>query len=258
MNEEEYVSYFAIIPANVRYDPDLPPNAKLLYGEITALCNKEGYCWASNNYFAGLYSVSKISVSNWISALIKKGYITSEIIRNPENKSVQERRLRIAISIDRAVDPIKENNDTLLKKSLIPYTKKFEYPIKENFKENNTSNNTSNNKKYNKKISADAETVRSDFELLWSLYPNKKGSKPAAFKSYQKAIKNGVTNEVIEQGIKNLIADIRANKTEIRFVPHGSTWFNQERWNDSYQKNNSKPDYDNGGENILETLEEFI
>ena len=73
MNEN--VAYYAIIPANVRYDPDLPPNAKLLYGEITALCNEKGFCWASNRYFADLYGVSKKSVSNWIGILAEKGYI---------------------------------------------------------------------------------------------------------------------------------------------------------------------------------------
>lgn len=72
----ENVSYYAIIPAEVRYDKDLPPNAKLLYGEITALCNKEGYCFASNEYFANLYGVSKRSITGWIAALADKGYIT--------------------------------------------------------------------------------------------------------------------------------------------------------------------------------------
>ena len=36
-------SYYAVLPAKVRYDPDLPPNAKLLYAEITALAGEHGY-----------------------------------------------------------------------------------------------------------------------------------------------------------------------------------------------------------------------
>ena len=51
--------YYEIIPANVRYDENLIPNAKFLYGEIIALCNAKGYCWPTNDYFSRLYSVSK-------------------------------------------------------------------------------------------------------------------------------------------------------------------------------------------------------
>jgi DNA-binding transcriptional regulator YiaG len=68
-------SYYAVIPAPVRYDETLVPNAKLLYGEITALANKKGYCWASNGHFAELYQVHTDTVSEWVSQLAKSGYI---------------------------------------------------------------------------------------------------------------------------------------------------------------------------------------
>ena len=45
-------NYYAIIPAEVRYNEKLTANSKLLFGEITALTNKTGVCWANNKYFA--------------------------------------------------------------------------------------------------------------------------------------------------------------------------------------------------------------
>jgi len=74
-------SYYSVIPANVRYCKNLEPNAKLLYGEITALCNKEGYCWASNKYFADLYDVDESSVKRWIKSLQDENFIVIETER---------------------------------------------------------------------------------------------------------------------------------------------------------------------------------
>lgn len=127
MNEKP--NYYAIIPANVRYDKELKDKAKLLYGEIVALSDKQGYCYASNKYFAELYEVSTTTISTLIKNLVEKGYIESEIIYKEGTKEILNRYLKI------------------LK---YPYLKKFKYPIKENLKDNNTSiNNTSINKKEN-------------------------------------------------------------------------------------------------------------
>ena len=75
----EKKSYYAVIPATVRYDERLKLLSRMLYGEITALSNERGYCWANNKYFAGLYKVSIQTVSGCIKQLIDCGYITSEI-----------------------------------------------------------------------------------------------------------------------------------------------------------------------------------
>ena len=80
--EEIKQSYYAIIPANVRYDKDISPNAKLLYGEITALCNQKGFCWASNQYFSLLYGVSDRTIRTLIKQLQDKKYIKVEIKEN--------------------------------------------------------------------------------------------------------------------------------------------------------------------------------
>lgn len=72
-------SYYAIIPANIRYDNDLMPNAKLLYGEITALCNSKAYCWATNEYFAKLYNTSEKTITRWIKKLSDKGYVKTKV-----------------------------------------------------------------------------------------------------------------------------------------------------------------------------------
>ena len=49
-------SHYIIIPAIVRYDNRLPNGAKLLFGDICALTNKFGYCFATNGYFAEVFS----------------------------------------------------------------------------------------------------------------------------------------------------------------------------------------------------------
>ena len=140
--EEQQKAYYAIMPAEVRYDKDLPPNAKLLYGEITALCNDKGYCWATNQYFADLYKVSKITVSRWISTLNKKGYISIDTLYREGTKELIGRHIYIVNT------PINKNVNRYIKNDLEGVNKIVNTPINKNVKENNTSiNNTFNNKK---------------------------------------------------------------------------------------------------------------
>jgi hypothetical protein len=71
-------NYYGIIPASVRYDKVVPPCARLLYSELSALTNKDGYCWASNAYFAKLYQVAPTTISAWINKLKERGHIRIE------------------------------------------------------------------------------------------------------------------------------------------------------------------------------------
>ena len=80
--DERKPGYYAVIPAQVRYDPLLRPNAKLLYGELTALAGADGYCWASDKYFAELFGLSRGTVNALIGSLRERGYIRIEMCAN--------------------------------------------------------------------------------------------------------------------------------------------------------------------------------
>ena len=174
---EVHKSYYAIIPANIRYDSSITPNAKLLYGEITALCNEKGYCWANNEYFASLYGVSKVSISKWIRQLVEKGYIYSVLEYKEGTKEILNRYLTIVN------DPIKG---------------KFNTPIKEKFKDNNTLiNNTSNNKKEKRKTEFDLliEGYTEDLQLRNTIYE---------FLKMRKAIKAPMTSNALKLMLNKL------------------------------------------------------
>lgn len=153
--EEQQRSYYAIIPANVRYDKDLAPNAKLLYGEITALCNEKGFCWASNQYFAELYGVSVLSIKRWVNSLVTKGYVYRTLTYKPNSKEVDKRILSIdgGIKID----------TTSVQKCYDPSIKNDTSSSIKNDTDNNTSiNNTFNNTNiYKGEKKRKSETVNS-------------------------------------------------------------------------------------------------
>jgi transposase len=132
-------SYYAVIPANVRYDESLPPNAKLLYGEITALCNAEGHCWASNKYFAELYGVTFRTVANWLRSLSDKGYIKSEVFYKQGSKEVEKRFITIIQY------PPENNFSTYGKNFQYPPENNFSTPPENNFIDNITDINTTVN-----------------------------------------------------------------------------------------------------------------
>lgn len=200
---ENKKSYYAIIPANVRYDNDLTPNAKLLYGEITALCNEKGYCWANNEYFASLYGVSKQSISSWISQLSSKKYISTSLEYKDGTMEILNR-----------------------------YIKLFEYPIQEilntpiqkNLKDNNTSFNNTSNTIVRK---TDNDCL---FDKFWTKYP-KKVAKPSAQKAF-KRIK--VTDSILADMLTAI--DTMKTTTKQEFIPYPATWLNQKRWEDETEE----------------------
>lgn len=246
----EEPSYYSITPANVRYDTTLSMGARFMYGEITALTKKDGYCWAGDAYFAKLYKVTKTTIQNWLRNLEQRGYISREVIYKDGTKQVQNRYIRIFDA------PTQNILSTPTQNNFGTYTKNFMNPTQNNLRDSITPTITStntNNKDRTKPPKPVAD--RDHFESLWKLYPNKKG-KESAWSSYQRSIKDGVTDADIRQGINNYLAEIKAKQTPKRFIKHGQTWFKQKGWEDEYD---TTPDPVVGKKNVIqrETLPDW-
>lgn len=125
---------FICIPLEVLHDKGLKDKAKLLYGEIASLSVKNGYCYASNSYFADKFNVTPTTISILINDLVKKGYLESEIVYKENSKEIKGRYLK------NLKYPIKEKLNT--------YIRNLKYPIKEILKENNINNNKEIENKY--------------------------------------------------------------------------------------------------------------
>ena len=200
-------SYYAILTADVRYDKTLKPLARLLFAEITALCNKEGYCWASNQYFADLYEVDKTTVSGWIGQLKTRGYLTVQLEYKEGSKQILNRYMKIN------GEGIDEIINTPLQKDVDPIDQKTKVNTKTNTKTNITVNSIG------------------DFDSFWRFYPRKAG-KEAARKAWLKLRPEQHIMQMIADNVKERVDKGEWRKDNQSFILHASTYLNQKRWED--------------------------
>lgn len=105
--DNERPGYYAIIPADVRYDDRIPANAKLLYGEISALTDMNGFCFAGNGYFAQLYGLSERTITSLIKSLKDNGHILVDLKKDDTGKVIS-RRIWLRVSVADG-QPVEEN-----------------------------------------------------------------------------------------------------------------------------------------------------
>ena len=219
----EQGGYWAVIPSDVRYDPELKPNAKLLYGELNALSDKHGYCWATNEYFANLYGLSVGTISRLISQLEKRGYIRCEMASTEKGS---ERRIYAGaffVSVG-GVD----------KKRKTPIDEKRKRGIDENGKQNNKDLSLlppkapqGGRRSREPKKQPDWEPER--FAKFWKFYPRGE-NKQAAIRAWDKLKPSSELIDTMAQALKRQVAS--EGWRQGIGIPHASTWLNNRRWED--------------------------
>lgn len=177
--------------------------------------NWNKYNWSSSPKLdSPLYSAIENVKSDLFHDRLATIYNNRESVKKEEYD--EEGNLKDTISI-----PYRYGIDTT-----ITITNTIPISISNTITNSNSITNNNNNSITNKEL-------EEEFNIIWNIYPRKQG-KANALKSYMKARKKGVTKETIYNGLQNYINYIKIEKIQSQFIKQGSTWFNQECWNDDY------------------------
>lgn len=226
-------AYYAVIPAEIRYDRELRPNAKLLYGELTSLCNSSGYCWATNEYFAELFDLSVPTVSRLISQLADKGYIRCEMAATDTGS---ERRIYAGVfTVQGGIDKndktppggIDENDKRGLDENVNPQHLRI---INNNIPPYSPPKGDRTDKpKRKREPKMVPQYFPERFEQFWQIYPGG-GSRARAVAAWD-SLKP--SDELIDTMALALHRQMKTQQWKEGIgIPHASTWLNQKRWTD--------------------------
>lgn len=216
--------YWAVLPAKVRYDETLRPNAKLLYAEITALSDMTGFCWAKNSYFAELFNLAERTVSDLIGTLEARGYISVEVIN--DGGKVERR-----IYTDRLPQVV---DNHIAKNGYVPPSQNLLPQVAKNCYQNNINNNIppivpQGGRAAKTKSQPDYKPDR--FLKLWDFYPHKKrGHKSRAVAAWDRLHPE---DKLIDQIARALLLQMNTEEWQRGIgIPHLSTYLNGEYWKD--------------------------
>jgi hypothetical protein len=82
------------IPAELWINTDLSWTEKVMLREIDSLShNDEAGCYASNGYFSDFFNLSKSRISDIVSSLVHKKYVSAHLVRYTEDGHIKTKRL---------------------------------------------------------------------------------------------------------------------------------------------------------------------
>ncbi len=212
------INYFAIIPCDVMYNKDLPANAKLLYGTITSLTHKEGYCYASNAHLAEYYGVTPQAISKWVKLLENFGFIKIEYIYDGNEVSMRKIYILETAHKDNSSEEVSTNIDTVSTNDCEGINKRLK-----GYQQKIKVNNINSIIKFNN-INSNSHCDEGDTSSL-----NKKSKKSDSFKQsdYSDVFNAYLTNckTLFEQGKipveRPVIPNVIKKTIKLRFTTYG-------------------------------------
>lgn len=210
----EKPGFWAVLPAAVRYDPEISSSAKLLYAEISALTGETGYCFAANAYFERLFDLSERTIIRLLKELAAHGFIRIE-----DNGGGKAQR-RIFAGINPLSGTPDKNVSTPLTKMSVPPDKNVRA---------NSNNKSINPPKAPKGAAWEPEL----FERFWRAYPRHE-DKAGARREWDKLRPD-------RKLMKTMSAALERAKTSDEWlrgvgIPYACRWLRNRRWEDELEE----------------------
>lgn len=222
--------YWAVLPADVRYDPQLPPMARLLYAEISALTDQAGYCYASNAYLQKVFEITDRTLQRHLKVLEARGFLRIE-----DGTGGRGRRKIFA-----GINPMHGNPDKNVGVPANPDKNVGGTPSKmsgSTMYQDNITISPKAPKGAKREIKSKAVWKPDRFERFWDYYPRMAdGSKPAkarAARAWDKLQPDDATIRAMATALQ------RQKESDLWKrgvgIPYASSWLNARRWEDDWQ-----------------------
>ena len=189
---------------NLAYEiQGLRPTEKFILVTLANYCDHKGVCWPSHSHIADMVGLKSTKM---VQKAIKKFAELGLLI-------IERRKL--------------ENGGYTSNLYHLKLDRVSEYPrvVEERSQGNESTDNTKEETKEDNKTEDDKM-----FECFWTLYPRKVGKKTS--RATFSKIKDKEKKRLII-GLQRFIQD--SEKTDVKYIPHPTTWLNQERWNDYFE-----------------------
>lgn len=234
--EEQYWSYWGVIPGEVMHDKDIPHAGKLLYLVLSSMAHKNGYCWPANETLAAELALSRRRVRELLAMLQERGYIRVHVRRTAETNEVERRYIYCGMFQDRETpppsgedlpDPPAENCPTSGEKSPDPPAKSRHAIKCKKSKEENIPPIIPQ---------GDAQML---FDRFWAAYP-KKRAKQDAMKAWAKLAPDMALCREMSAALKWQKQSAQWTRDGGQYIPNPGKWIRQRLWED-------EPDGTSGG-----------
>jgi hypothetical protein len=191
-----------------------------LYAALSVHADKNGWCWPSQHTLAKIVGKSQA----WVNVKLK---VLEDRLVIERKVTASGTKYRLPVSCSLYPEEGITNPDN-------PYQ-----PANTSYQPADINNTKNNTKEHNTPYSPPRGTsvrpikdgwgrITEEFDKVWEDYPRKVG-RGAALRAFVKAVRQVDKLTFTEGYVRSLI---EWEKADIQFVPHLSTWLNQERWAD--------------------------